>query len=162
MLGCASLIFSLPIRSRGDAPKNKTDPLEQHLVLIKRFVSDREDEAIGHKRQAGDLRVTETRTTGCKPAFIVGFFVRGRSGHEVRDKHGGPELMGTFCCRHFMVLIVSQSMFKTGSAKYCKLLKIKIPRSHFRPAIFQPLLQMWVGWTAQLPDFSLLPDVIYY
>lgn len=48
----ASLIFSLPIRSRGDALKNKTDPLEQHLVLIKRFASDREDEAVRHKRRS--------------------------------------------------------------------------------------------------------------
>lgn len=107
MLGFASLIFSPPIRSRGDAPENKTDPLEQHLVLIKRFASDREDEAIGHERQAGDPRVTAMRTAGCGPAFIVGFFARGRSGHEVRDKHGGPELMGTFCCRHFMAPLAS-------------------------------------------------------
>lgn len=87
MPGFASLIFSLPIRSRGDAPKNKTDPLEQHLVLIKRFASDREDEAVRHKRRAGDPRATEMRKTGRKQASIVGFFLRGKSGHEVCDKH---------------------------------------------------------------------------
>lgn len=75
MPGFASLIFSLLIRGCGDAPKNKNDPLEQHLVLIKRFASDREDEAIGHKRRAGDPRVTEMRKTGCKQAFIVGYFL---------------------------------------------------------------------------------------
>lgn len=87
MPGFASLIFSLPIRSLGDAPKNKTDPLEQHLVLIKRFASDREDEAVRHKRRAGDPRATEMRKTGHKQASIVGFFLRGKSGHEVCDKH---------------------------------------------------------------------------
>lgn len=59
MPGFASVIFSLPIRSPGDAPKNKTDPLEQHLVLIKRFASDREDEAVCHMCRAGDLRATK-------------------------------------------------------------------------------------------------------
>lgn len=87
MPGFASLIFSLPIRSRGDAPKNKTDPLEQHLVLITRFASDREDEAVRHKRRAGDLRATEMWKTGRKQASIVGFFLQGKSGHEVCDKH---------------------------------------------------------------------------
>lgn len=95
----ASLIFPLPIRSRGDAPKNKSDPLEQHLVLIKRFDSDREDEAVRHNHRAGDLRATKLSKTGRKQASIVGFFLRGKSGHEVCDKHCCPELMGTFCCR---------------------------------------------------------------